>query len=342
MAATLPLFFVLWAPGAAADRRTEPGASDPLTTLSKERQRYLRDLARSVHAAFRTPATDHPVFSCCVDWHSSVHAHWALLWAAYRLGDADLQRVVVTSLNADGLAAERRFLERNPGFEMPYGRAWFLRLAIDHQRITGSRALQPMAAELARSLRRYFRRHPPTVAADEYTSATWALRQLHDWYRLQGDRAGVARVRRTVEENLLEPAAPVSMAHDLAYGGGFFSRWGNWAHLLAAVLEPAALQAWLDAHRPGRKNLAVLEHPETAHHLGMNFSRAWGLWSLGAATESTELRAHAARHIIRAMDAHDRWKNDYRAYGHWVAQFGIYALSRTWLDPGGGVTSSDG
>ncbi|TQE98322.1 MAG: DUF2891 family protein [Spiribacter salinus] len=335
IAAVFPLLVTLWVPTVDAESVCNSKKEDPVSLLAARQEQYLHELVRTVHTAFRTPATRHPVFSCCVDWHSSVHAHWALLWASDRLGDMALQREILSSLSVKDLADERRMLERNPHFEMPYGRAWFLRLAIDHERITGTTVLGPMAHEVAASLKSYLQRNPPRATDDEYDSSPWALRQLHDWYVLQEEHAGIDWVRTVAEKQVVDFS--VSLADDLEPDGGFFSRWGNWAHLFAGVLEPAQVRDWLAANQPSRAESRVLDDPASAHHLGMNFSRAWGLWSVGSASDEGSLQATAARHIARAMSDHDQWKDDYRAYGHWVAQFGIYALSQTWQSGSGGI-----
>lgn len=62
------------------------------------------------------------------DWHSAVHAHWALLGLARYTGDAAAQAFVLERLNNSALAAERVHLAKHPKFELPYGQAWLLLL----------------------------------------------------------------------------------------------------------------------------------------------------------------------------------------------------------------------
>lgn len=68
------------------------------------------------------------VFTGSFDWHSSVHAHWALLSMARLTDDMLLQRKLLARLTSENLEAERAFLisVENIEFEMPYGRAWLL------------------------------------------------------------------------------------------------------------------------------------------------------------------------------------------------------------------------
>lgn len=315
------------AASATPDGETATGVDAlPRARLSAEqaelRRVWLRRLGATIEDAFDREDTEHPVFHCCIDWHSSVHAHWALLTLAEQLDEPRWRKMVLASIEQPGLDAERAALAARTDFENPYGRAWFLRLDLAARR-AGSKRLAPMASELARSLRVTLERPPgldPTV--HEYGSRTWALRQLGDWYAATADEAGLRWAEALVRARLAAGVAPLAPAEDHARAE-FFSRWGNWAHLLAAHLEPPELSTWL-ADQPSVG--APVAAPRTAHHLGMNFSRAWALFDLAARLDRPKLRDLAWRHVEAAMETHAKRSGDYWAYGHWVGQFGVYAL----------------
>src|SRR6516165_5107779 len=120
-----------------------------LAPLMEQKQVVASELARQVAFCSQRNDTDHPAFRGCVDWHSAVHGVWALIAYQRATGDAQYSPLVTSILNADALRAERAHLVRSPQFEMPYGRAWFLRLAIDHERLTGADDLLPFADDVA-------------------------------------------------------------------------------------------------------------------------------------------------------------------------------------------------
>ncbi|MBC8071057.1 MAG: DUF2891 family protein [Deltaproteobacteria bacterium] len=62
------------------------------------------------------------------DYHSSIHAHWALLGLYRMAGDAEALTRTLARVSEARLAAEVEFLDANPSFELPYGRAWLLLL----------------------------------------------------------------------------------------------------------------------------------------------------------------------------------------------------------------------
>lgn len=72
------------------------------------------------------------------DWHSAVHAHWALLGLARYTCDAAAEAFVLERLTHAALAAERAYLVEHPKFELPYGQAWLLLLLSELSKHPGS------------------------------------------------------------------------------------------------------------------------------------------------------------------------------------------------------------
>src|ERR1700712_1752367 len=75
--------------------------------------------------------TIHPAFHGCIDWHSACHAVWALVAERGQSGDPRHDAIIDSILMPAKLPAEAGVLAPRPQFEMPYGRAWFLRLALE-------------------------------------------------------------------------------------------------------------------------------------------------------------------------------------------------------------------
>jgi hypothetical protein len=65
----------------------------------------------------------------------------------------------------------------------------------------------------------------------------------------------------------------------------------------------------------------------TPHSAGLNFSRAWGFWTLFACSGNEIYRKLYADHIVTHMRQPQYWRDGYRNYAHWVPQFGIYAIA---------------
>ena len=66
-----------------------------------------------------------------------------------------------------------------------------------------------------------------------------------------------------------------------------------------------------------------------AHAAGLNFSRARGVYAAWRTTRQPRLLDTWTQLVTAHLAMEDRWRTDYERYGHWVAQFGIFALAAT-------------
>jgi Protein of unknown function (DUF2891) len=295
-----------------------------LAPLIERKQAIAGDLARQVAFCSRRKDTDHPAFRGCVDWHSSVHGVWALVAYQRATGDRQYGALVNAILEKEALAREREHLRREPLFEMPYGRAWFLRLAIDHRKLTASDTLLPFADEVAMSLRDYYR---TTQRLDRfsgaYQSASWAMINLMDYAR---DRH-LADLETEVANRITE--AFIDVNHECAADherGEFMAVCTNWAALVGRILDKDSYSCWLETFIAANGLPKPLTSHCGDHEHGLNFSRAWGLWDMYRGSGRDDVLKAYLDHFEGGVTPASNWRGDYRAVGHWVAQFGMFAL----------------
>jgi hypothetical protein len=300
-------------------------AGDTVDTLRASGKAQAHELAAAVAVCVDRRDTDHPVFRGCYDWHSAVHGVWALAAHARLTGDDRHRAQVQALLTAEGIAAERAYLKAHPEFEMPYGRAWFLRLAVDYKRAFGDDRLDAMANEVADSLVAHYTKSPPDPLATAYDNASWALINL----RLHGVFAGRADVVRFVDEAvrarfLGEAACPLVAAE--VETREFMAICTNRAWLVGQVLPGDRFRPWLNTFLPASLPISPIMAPATVHQAGLNFSRAWGLWGLYVRTGEERFLEAYRRHYDEAYGRRDIWDGDYDKYRHWIPQFGMMAL----------------
>lgn len=299
-----------------------------LARLQATRADHARAFADVIADCVVRRDADHPVFHGCYDWHSAVHGAWALAAHARVTGDMRYKATLLALLTPAGLAAERAYLKAHPAFEMPYGRAWFLRLAVDYKRAFGDDRLDAMAAEVADSLVAHYRTSPPDPLATAYGNASWALINLRLHARFTGNEAQVRFVDDAVRAQFLDDAACPLVAAEVETRE-FMAICTNRAWLVGQVLPDAAFGDWLARFLPPSLAIDPVTTPASVHQAGLNFSRAWGLWGLYARTgDARFLKAYLA-HFEEGRARDDIWNGDYDKYRHWIPQFGMLALVLT-------------
>lgn len=321
---------VLLALGALA-QPARSQAPTGIESLSLQKDAYAAALAAQIALCSSRIDTNHATFRGCVDWHSAVHGVWALVAYERATGQRRYAPLVARVLAQNALESERIELQRRPAFEMPYGRAWFLRLAIDHRKLTRNGLLQNMADEVAISLRDHFRSAGVAQNSTSYKSASWAMINLLDYARERNLGELAAEIESTVKKEFVtpDPRCPLQ-----AEDGHFMAICTNRAALVSRVLDRQQYLAWLDAfiHVNGLPNPIT---PSTAHTYGLNFSRAWGLWDMYAKSGRPDVGDAYARHFKRGYTPETNWHGDYQLVGHWVAQFGVFALQPLFGPPSG-------
>ena len=285
------------------------------------------DLLASVPAAnVMRHDTVHPVFHGCIDWHSACHGIWALLAHRSLTGNDKFAPIVDELLRPEKLALEAADLQCRPEFEMPYGRAWFLRLALEDRLVTGSTRLTFVARDVAASLVRFYTERAPDPFAREYGNSCWALLNLLDYSRVEKNREHedfVCEAAKTMVREVEKSPSP----DDEGAWEDFMAVTHNFAELLVrtGVLAGTAVVEKLGSHL---LSLRPIDRPRRAHHYALNFSRAWSLFALYDSTGDERLLESYLDHMEQTLKRPTWWRGNYRDVAHWVPQFGIFALQR--------------
>lgn len=266
--------------------------------------------------------TAHPSFHGCIDWHSACHATWALLAHRRLTGSRIYEPIVDKILMPRDLLAEARDLAARPDFEMPYGRAWLLRLALEDRLVTGSTRLAEFGRATAQSLVEHYRASPPDPFKREYANPSWALINLLD-YAVSENRGDIVSFVRGCARDFA--GALDRLPPDEEAWPDFMAVTPNLCDLLLRTdtVTPdviASKAARLFALKP-------VEAPTRAHHYALNFSRAWSFFALYEKSQDERWLALHLDHMV-GLSRPSWWRGDYRSVAHWVPQFAIFALAR--------------
>ncbi len=298
---------------------------------------WLHALAQPVLACVVEQDTSHPAFHGCIDWHSAVHGTYAL-HALYRMtGEPLYLDAAQAVLDPVGVSGELVDIQTDslPAIELLYGRSWFLLLARERELAGAGADLRPHADAIANQLEATLTGASPAqleawLVADDYMSASWALLNLWRWSVHVGDAARVAWIEAVVGDVALNVDCP--LAGEIGFTDDFFPPCLHRAMLVLTVLPADQTADWLAAELAGAGEfpLEALCMPSPAHTAGLNFSRAWGLWSLWKASGDSHYRDLYVEHVFRHVEQPDYWAEDYWQHSHWIAQFGIHAIQLSW------------
>jgi len=296
-----------------------------LAALDARKVEFMERLAEPVRACVQRQDTSHDLFHGCIDWHSAVHGFWALTAAARITGRKDLAKFVQDSLTSNGIALEQRYMNERPGFEMPYGRAWFLRLAVEFEQAFGDRRLRAMADDMAGSLADALKSETFDPNSSSYDSQSWSLINLRAYAVQTGKPDMIAFVDDIVEQVFVPIEAPCAANQD-AQRRSFMAVCTNWAWLVSETMDGQAFATWLARFLPDPAALKPVADPANAHLYGLNFSRAWGLWRLYRRSGDARYLKLYRAHLEPTFDRPTWWRGDYQVVGHWVSQFGMFAI----------------
>jgi hypothetical protein len=180
-----------------------------------------------------------------------------------------------------------------------------------------------MGDEVALSIRDYYRRTKIDAFSGAYDSASWALINLFDYAKYRNLADLQTEVAGWIGKYFVsrDPRCPPGQDN-----GEFMAVCTNWAALVSRVLDRDAYSQWLDKFIAINGLPTPVLNPTTAHHFGLNFSRAWGLWDMYDKSGRTDVLDAYVAHFNHGFQPSSNWQGSYYDVGHWVAQFGMFAL----------------
>lgn len=267
----------------------------------------VQELARTVEAGFAKSEPFYadygptPLFHNHIDYHSSVHAHWAMLSMARALGDATLLKRERARLPLASVKKELDYLSQN-SVELPYGRAWFLLLLneMEAQGITDA-GLRQRRERLETELVAWLdedRDHSETSGTYDSWMMTYFLMS-----QSAKDRPALQASLAALVDRIPSGAIP-------RQSGDFVS-----VEALRAVLD-------------GTQALPLLpdysQAPSEDHEAGYWVSL---LWPMAKRTNSGEVSCETLQvNFAAAFENRDLWENNYLGRSHWVPQYLWMAL----------------
>jgi len=313
-----------------------PEEPDPVwERFLEEREDYLVELGAPILYCVTQTDTTNPAFHGCMDWHSSVEGIGALLALTRATGDPAYEAAAELIITPDAIAAELAQLEAGgpEPSEVPYGYSWFMQLAIERE-ASGETDLVPLADIVSGELLVHVTNLTRTqidgaLMSDDYLNLSWEVLNLWKHATFRSDAAVTAQMVEYTRNEILPREHLCPVAWTIADLIDFFPPCLHRARLLLTVLPAEEAAAWAETGIPDGFTLRPIETPENLHAAGLNFSRSWDLLDLYEVTGDRSYRQMYVEHIEAHMAMPQYWRDDY-LYAHWVPQFGVYAILRSY------------
>jgi hypothetical protein len=318
---------------------------------------YPNKIAHVLNAAedARTPASLHPVFYGCFDWHSSVHGHW-LLVRLLRTVPADqlppeFRDEVIAALNrnftAQGVAAETAYFEaeNRKSYERPYGIAWFLQLTAELREWQDPIAdgwletLLPLETVIVARIKSWLPKLAYAIRLGTHNQSMFAFGLILDWAKASGDRQMADLVtERSLAFHREDRNCPLNYEPS---GEDFLSPCLMEADLMRRILPRDEFAKWLESFLPGVPRdgsgdwleIGIVMDPsdgKLVHLDGVNLSRAWNLENIAFALPENDPRRPSllAAGRIHAEAGLANVSADHYEGSHWLASFATYLVTR--------------
>ncbi len=307
-------------------------------------QEYPNKLGQVLENAndLKEPATLHPAFYGCFDWHSAVHGHWTLInilktFPKFGHRDAILKKLQA-SLTAENIQQEVAYFNAASAkhFERTYGWAWLLKVAeslndwdIPEAKLM-AKNLQPLVSLIETKYISFLQKLNHPIRVGEHPNTAFGLSFAFDYAHKYNSKLEQIIISKAKEYYLEDSQCPISWEPG---GFDFLSPCLQEAALMQKILSKEEFLPWLDSFLPGfRKNpSALLQIAEVtdrsdgklAHLDGLNYSRAWCLFELGKSLNNNKMIALGNAHFNHSYKKMD--SSEY-AGAHWLASFALYAL----------------
>jgi hypothetical protein len=288
------------------------------------------------------PRVLHPAFYGCFDWHSSVHGHWTLVTILKNFPGFSHRNDILRKLNAnitrENILQEVTYFddEHNKDFQRPYGWAWLLKLdeALlewnSPEALVLHENLQPLVNLIADKFIEFLDKLNYPIRVGEHTNIAFGMSFAYD-YAEQHHTALAMKIEEKAREYFMaDTNCPLTWEPG---GFDFLSPCLQEAALMQKVLPEREFRNWFRKFLPGlEKNPEKFLQPaevtdrsdgKLAHLDGLNFSRAWCLFELGAGLNNHKLMNLGVAHFNYSYDKMD--SGEY-AGAHWLASFATYAL----------------
>ena len=320
-------------------------ATLPLNCIEQEYPNKLGQVIAS-EEDLQSPASLHPVFYGCFDWHSSVHGHWSLVKLMKEFPNLEkaetIRSLLQKQLSKENIAQEIAYFDKtyNKTYERTYGWAWLLKLHAELYTWNDPIArelennLKPLSDLIVKNYMAYLPKLNYPIRVGTHTNTAFGLSFAYDYATLTNNEDFIELIIQRAKDFYSEDInCPINWEPS---GYDFLSPCLEEIDIMRKILPKNEFTIWIKKFLPEIEKCSFSMEvgqvsDRTDGHLvhldGVNFSRAWCLYGLANDYKEYEhLKVLASEHINYSLP--NLVEDDYEG-GHWLASFALNALAET-------------
>lgn len=286
------------------------------------------------------PQEHHPAFYGCFDWHSAVHGHWSLVYLLKEFPDLDSKEEIIKQLDEnlteENIIKEVQYFSLNKSsqsFERTYGWVWLLKLVEELHTWEDPLArqwesnLQPLTDYIVNAYIEYLPKLIYPIRVGEHSNTAFGLSFAYDYAQTLGDKEFSSSITDAAKRFYSDDkGCPIGWEPS---GYDFLSPCLQELDIMRKVLPDEQFETWSQNFLPELFDGSLALTPgkvsdrsdgKLVHLDGLNFSRAWCLYSLHDCETCLSL---ADEHLTYSLD---KIKDGDYAGQHWLASFALYAF----------------
>lgn len=256
-------------------------------------------------------------FDGSYDWHSDVHAHWALLSMARLTGDQELESKMQSILTMARIETEYTFLTTDGSyiFERPYGRSWLLLLLQElslRPDFQNNNRFQYIRSELNNDILKWLEKtaFPENTTTNELIGSheSWLMSLFLFKVANQNDPSLLAQVHSLIERRLRPMEQKIKGrtmdAFDFLFLPSLVYLIDPKEYYTGPMLPVPPPTEKLACHYPGAVQVSIWAHSFQCYNSGD--------------TQSCLMARNTTQEFMANIKL---WKEDFDCVSHWVPQF---------------------
>lgn len=290
------------------------------------------------------PASIHPIFYGCFDWHSAVHGYWSMVSLLKQFPEMDradeVRNILMEKISSENVAIEVAYFKKpiNKSFERTYGWAWLLKLSEELHNWNDPMArelednLEPLTEIMVLRFKEFLPKLNYPIRVGEHSNTAFALSLAYDYAKATGDSEFEKLIKKRARDFYFKDKnCPITWEPS---GYDFLSPCLEEVDIMRRVLATEEFIDWMGSFLPqlADKNYSLKvgevsdrTDGKLVHLDGLNFSRAWVLYGLSQQyPKYKHLQNLANEHITYS---YPNLIGDSYEGGHWLGSFAIYTLN---------------